>query len=348
MGDLVLEPLIIGTMARRGDRRQERLRIYRDALALGLTSFDTAPLYGFGEAERILGEALHRQPRESLQILGKVGLRWDGDVHGDRLFEFEDATGQRRQVKIDSRPGAIQADVDGSLSRLRTDYLDLVQIHHPDIHTPIDETMGALLELRDRGKVRHIGVSNFSLEQTRAAQRALGDVPLFSVQEDYSLVQRRVEAAVLPHCREQGTRLLAYSPLGGGLLARDPRHQRDAAPRLLEAWSTALEPIAHDHGVRPSAVALAWLLAQPGVTAAITGLSTPEQLREQVQASAVALSMEERRRLASAFAGVEPLAPAERRRRRLYRKLRGAARRALERVGVSADTLRRLRGTRRW
>jgi aryl-alcohol dehydrogenase-like predicted oxidoreductase len=109
-----------------------------------------------------------RTVRGKLQILGKVGLRWDAGEHGEILFETADDQGRRRQVRRDSRPESVLEEVTRSLERLDTDYLDLVQIHQPDLHTPIDETMGALLDLHRSGMVRHIGVSNFS----RAADRS--------------------------------------------------------------------------------------------------------------------------------------------------------------------------------
>jgi len=134
------------------------------------------------------------------------------------LFEFEDLTGARRQVRRDSWPESIRRDVEESLARLRVDYLDLLQIHHPDVDTQIGETMQALLELRREGKIREIGVSNFSAAQIRAAQAALGDVPLVSIQPEVSLLRREAERDVLPACRELGIGVLAYSPSRGACL----------------------------------------------------------------------------------------------------------------------------------
>ena len=184
MGRLNLPQLILGTMDRRQGTNEERIELFIEAFESGFRAFDTAPLYDFGGAEKQLGRALDSIPREKVLVLTKVGLGWDGDAHGDVLFEYADDSGNMRSVRKDSRPESILQEVDRSLDRLGLETLDLVQIHHPDRKVPLVESMGALLDLMHEGKLRHIGVSNFSPQEVNAAQEALGEVPLATVQQD--------------------------------------------------------------------------------------------------------------------------------------------------------------------
>jgi aryl-alcohol dehydrogenase-like predicted oxidoreductase len=260
------------------------------------------------------------------------------------LFEFQDRTGTRRQVRRDSRPESIRRDVEESLARLRVDYLDLLQIHHPDVDTPIEETMQALVALRREGKIREIGVSNFSAAQIRAAQAALGDVPLVSTQPELSLLRRDAERAVLPTCRELEIGVLAYSPLAWGLLA-GATPQGVPAPvraRIEALIDQHLLPIARAHRVAPAAVALAWVIAVPGVTAAIAGASSAGQLDEQCQALELRLAAEEFDALARAFAGFDhPLGEAAPGfLRRVVRRARRMAGGMLRAAGIDPDRLR--------
>ncbi len=318
---LILPPLVFGAMARRQASDAEREQLLRGAIDRGLTAIDTAPLYDFGRCEEQIGRVLQGVPRDHVQILTKVGLRWDGDPHGRVLFSFNRTTAPEAEggagprvlnphvptkvdVRKDLRPEAVRADVEASLRRMRLDYLDLVQIHHPDIDTPIADTLGTLLDLRTQGLLREIGVSNFSAAQLREARQAMGDVPLFSVQNEYSLLRRHAESDVLPLCRETHIALLAYSPLAAGALcARIPQIANRAAMRRLRTARQTLEQMALTHGVQPSAVALAWLIAQPGVTP-VAGASTTAQLDANLAALQVALTRDEVVELGKAFCSV--------------------------------------------
>jgi aryl-alcohol dehydrogenase-like predicted oxidoreductase len=319
-----LPPLSIGTMARRGDDAGVRSAIYRRAMDLGLRCFDTAPLYGFGEADRLLAAAIRDQPRDSIQILSKTGLRWQDGARGDRLFAFTDAAGRQRQVLKDSRPEAVRQDVEDSLGRLGTDYLDLIQVHHPDERTPIAETMGELLALRAEGKVCQIGVSNFSEAQLAAAGHALGSVSLASHQFEFNLLQRPTSVRWLDASVNAGIAVLAYSPLAGGALTR-----------VLEP---VLTPVANAHGITAEMVPLCWVMGHPGVTSAITGVSSTAQLEAQAAASAVRLSEAEWQALAEAFKGLQIEAS----------KTAEAGGAGLRAAGLSPSRLRRWLGTPRW
>ncbi|MEM7366588.1 MAG: aldo/keto reductase [Pseudomonadota bacterium] len=291
-----IPPLIFGNMANRQSDDQSRITLFHYAVDIGITTFDTAPLYEFGRAERQLGEAFGNSV--DVQVFTKVGLRWGDDARGDILFEFTDEHGHRRAVRKDSRPEAVRLDVEESLRRLNRDTLDLVQIHHPDVYTPIDETMGVLLDLKAAGKIRQIGVSNFMPAQIENAQQALGETPIATLQPDYSLLNRYIEREIVDLCQHKGIRIISYSPLAHGLLAKSPGRQ---LPRRIRNAVHTLTTIARNHDVSPAVIALAWVCHQPGISAPIFGASNQSQLEELVGATSVHLSQEALAELDDAF-----------------------------------------------
>ncbi len=307
-----VSPIVFGAMDRRGLSGEQREELVRKAIDLGLTTIDTAPLYEFGDSERWVGRAVKGR-RDQVLIATKVGLRWADDARGDELFGFPKPDGRWCSVKKDSRPSAVRADVEESLRRLGVDVLDLVQVHHPDRQTPIEDTMGALLELRAEGKLRAIGVSNFSLYESERAVRALGAVPLACLQLPYSLLDRRIDKDRLPWARSREVGVLAYSPLAEGILAGrymrrriDPLaegpfdHPKNAFPanRLV---TEVLAPIASQHRVSVATVALAALRATPGLTAPIVGVSGSEQLEDAARAATLDLDPSSRDEIRTAF-----------------------------------------------
>jgi aryl-alcohol dehydrogenase-like predicted oxidoreductase len=270
----------------------------------GMNAIDTAPVYGFGHSEEVVGRAIAGR-RDEVLLLTKVGLRWD-DPRGEFYFKTEDQQGRVREVWRNSRPDSVAREVELSLARLRTDRIDLVQVHWHDPTTPLGETMGALARLVQQGKVRAIGVSNFTPELLEEAQLALRPLPLASNQPKYSLVAREVEARILPFCRERGIGVVVYSPLEQGLLTgkvpatrafakNDGRHKRptftqENRARVNALLEQELQPIARRHQATIAQVVLAWTVAQPGVTSAIAGARTSEQARENAGAGSLALS----------------------------------------------------------
>jgi aryl-alcohol dehydrogenase-like predicted oxidoreductase len=334
--------VVLGAMAPFvGVDREERKRALHAALDAGVTAVDTAPLYDFGGSEALLGAVL-KERREPVVVMSKVGLRWDGD-HGDVLFEGV-IGGARRVVRKDARPASIRRDVEASLRRLGREALDLVHLHHPDRHTPLEASLAELEALRREGKVRAIGLSNHDAGALRAAARALGRGGLASVQQDYSLLGRWVELEVLPLCLREDAGFLAYSPLAQGLLAgrgtiealsSDDRRRGDARfhPRNLErargALMGALVDVARARGEAPAATALAWVLAQPGVTAVVVGARTAAQARCNAAAMVRELSPEDEARLREAFEAVRFDAHAG---RGLGPRLFGLGRRAAKKV----------------
>jgi aryl-alcohol dehydrogenase-like predicted oxidoreductase len=321
-------------------------RLVHAAFDAGISSFDTAPLYGFHSSEEILGRAL-RDRRDKVQILSKAGLRWD-DTHGDVLFEFTDPSGTRRSVRKDSRPTQLVAEVEASLRRLGTDVIDLLQIHHPDPHTPLEESLGALSELVKKGKVRALGVSNFSAAQlSRASEFLRKSTPLSALQCEYNLLERWPERELSGLCGEHQLTLLAYSPLAKGVLsaARQTRGGRASddsfyghpLARLLidAALRDTLEPLAARHAVDPGAIALAWLLSAAPTHAVVVGASSIEQAHSNARAQGVTLSTSDVDHLRARFARLDGPLRALRRTLQLpgVRRVDRLARRVLRKLG---------------
>ncbi len=336
--------VVLGTMAYGSHRSaSEQIATVHAALDAGVTALDTAPLYHFGAAETHLAVAL--RGRDAL-VLGKVGLRWDAE-HGDVLFAA-DVEGTRRVVRKDARPASVRADVEQSLRRLRREALDVCQLHHPDVHTPIEDTMGELLRLRAEGKLRHIGACNLSADQLDAARAALGDVPLCSHQFEYSLLAPQGRDA-LGHATRAGIGSLYYSPLRRGVLAgavrrrgrlrpQDPRVHDPAfvgsnARTIDQAIEATLAPAAAEHRVTVAQMALAWLLHQPGEGAVIVGASSAEQACANVEAAALELDPQTVERIGRAFTAIR-IDPAARPRKRdrVERKIRRVLRRVKRRI----------------
>jgi aryl-alcohol dehydrogenase-like predicted oxidoreductase len=312
-GEVVVSELIHGCMGLPAEPGRAE-RVIHAAFDAGITSFDTAPVYGFGSSEELLGRAIADR-RGRVQILTKLGLRWDSD-YGRVLFEGTTPLG-RRAVRRDSRPSSLREELERSLRRLGVDTIDLIQVHHRDPGTPIAETMEVLLDLRAQGKVRAIGVSNYSAAELVETERALRDTRLSSVQLPYNLLERSIEREVLPWARERGVGVLVYSPLAKGLLSDGPRgavawasrvrrltrhvHPEDLSSIGLGLASSAV-PIARARGATVAQVCLAWLLAQSGVSGVICGTTSPERARDNALAAELRLTPDEVERLASALA----------------------------------------------
>ncbi len=275
----------------------------RRAVDLGMTSIDTAAIYGFGHSERICGQAVKGR-RDDVRLLTKFGLRWDLEK-GVEYFDTTDNEGRPRKVYKYAGRESVMEECERSLKRLGTDYIDLYQHHWPDVSTPIEETMDACARLLKQGKVRAVGVSNYSPEQMDEAREV---APLASNQPPYSMLKRDIEADVLPCCREHNVGVLVYSPLEGGLLTgkvtedrefaegdkrrNDPRYSQENRRRVLE-FLEDLRPIAETHDATFAQLVLAWTFHQPGVTSALVGVRNPKQAEENAAAGDVALAEEE-------------------------------------------------------
>jgi aryl-alcohol dehydrogenase-like predicted oxidoreductase len=263
---------------------EETRAVVRAALDAGVTLFDTSDTYG--ESEDFLGEVLGRD-REDIVLATKFGMSMNGALGPDW-----DARGSRRYIR---------KAVESSLRRLRTDWIDLYQFHVPDPATPIEETLAALQELVAEGKVRYVGCSNFTGWQVADADwvaRDRGFTPFISAQNHYSLLERGVEAELLPACERFGLGVLPFFPLANGLLTGKYR-RGEAAPegtRLVEraSWLTderfdrvdALKGYAAERGVSLLDVAIGGLAAKPAVASVIAGATKPEQVVANVAAGA--------------------------------------------------------------
>lgn len=313
---LSVPPVIFGAWAIGGWRwggtdDAAAIRAIHASIDAGMTAIDTAPVYGFGHSESVVGRAIADR-RGAVQVLTKVGLRWDL-TEGAHFF---DSDGQ--SVYRNLRPAAIRAEVEGSLRRLGIDEIDLLQCHWPDPSTPVEETMAGLAALVTEGKVRAVGVSNFSPDLLSQAKAALGSVPLASTQPRYSLMDRAIEADVLPWCIKAGVGTIVYSPIEQGLLSgrvtmertfpdddgrsSSPKFTPESRARVLAALEKTAD-IAAAHSATPAQVAIAWCVHQPGVTAAIVGARSPQQAIENAEAGRIALTAAELERLSSVFSG---------------------------------------------
>jgi len=268
-------------------------RLMDRALEHGINFFDTADVYGWQTGEGI-----------TEQIVG----RWfaQGGRRRDQVVLATKVYGRMGSGPNDQRLSAlhIRRACEGSLRRLRTDYIDLYQMHHVDRDTPWEEIWQAMDLLVQQGKVLYVGSSNFAgwhLASAQAAARERGSLGLVSEQSLYNLAARTVELEVLPACRGLGLGLLPWSPLGGGILAgglaaaREGRRAGERQQRLLAQHRPALErweALCRELGERPADVALAWLLANPAVTAPIIGPRTLAQLDDSLRALEIALAPE--------------------------------------------------------
>ncbi len=262
----------------RTDDRDSVKAIHR-ALDLGVTFFDTAPIYGVGRAEEVLGEAL-------------TGIRKDVRI-ATKCGPVEPRPGL---LRMDYSPEGLVAQVDASLRRLRTDVIDLLQMHWPDPSWPVEDAVGAMARLVQAGKVLAIGVSNMQPEELR---RAIAAGPVVSVQEAYSLLNRTFEKELLPICRQNDLAVLAYEPLARGLLtgkftpawrfqpgdvrATDPRFQGEAFLENLKA-ADRVASVARMQGLPSSQASVAWVLARSGITTALCGAKTAAHAAENARA----------------------------------------------------------------
>jgi len=275
-------------------RDEESRPFFKQALDAGINFFDTANVYSNGVSEEITGRALKDfAKRDEIVLATKVHGQMRGDPNGKGL----------------SRK-AILTEIDHSLKRLQTDYVDLYQIHRWDYEVPIEETLDALNDVVRAGKARYIGASSmysWQFMQALAIQKANGWARFVSMQNHYNLLYREEEREMLPLCRDQGIGVIPWSPLARGRLARPAgesetkRMESDRFGRLLykrteEADRAIIDKvgeIAAKRGAPRAQIALAWMLSKPGITSPIVGATKPEHLSDAVAATAVSLSSDE-------------------------------------------------------
>jgi aryl-alcohol dehydrogenase-like predicted oxidoreductase len=307
--DLLLSEVTFGAWAAGGwmwggTERKEAIDAIRVSYSLGVTSIDTAPIYGQGTSEEIVGEAIKGLPRDKFQILTKYGMRWDLKK-GDFGFSSKNNSGVDIDIYKYAGKESIIKECEDSLKRLGTDYIDLYQIHWPDSTTQIAESMEAVSRLIEQGKVRYAGVCNYDVAQMAEAEKY---VTVVSDQVPYSMVKRSIESELIPYCLENNKSILAYSPLERGLLTGkmkpgyefskgDHRKEvsffKDENLKRTSEFLNLIKPIADEKHLTLGQLVILWTLEQPGITIALVGARNSEQAIENAKAIDSKLSIDE-------------------------------------------------------
>ncbi|MDW5288569.1 aldo/keto reductase [Formosa sp. PL04] len=307
--DLKLSAITFGAWAAGGwmwggTEQNDAVKAMQSAFDFGVTTIDTAPIYGMGHSEKIVGEAIKDLPRDQVQIITKYGLRWDA-TQGDFYVNSQDNDGKDIAIYKHSSKASIIKECEDSLKRLGTDYIDLYQIHWPDKTTEIQETMEAVAQLIKEGKVRHAGVCNYSVDQLKEANTY---VNIVSNQVPYSMVNRGIESDLIPFAIKNNTSILAYSPLQRGLLTGKMKagHQfakgdhrktlpffKDENIKKTALFLDKLKPLAEAKQASISQLVLRWTIEQPGITIALAGARNAEQSISNAKAIDVKLSADE-------------------------------------------------------
>ncbi|WP_406609367.1 aldo/keto reductase [Agarivorans sp. JK6] len=253
---------------------EDSIATIQHALSLGINWIDTAPVYGLGHSEEVVGKAIKSLSEKPL-IFSKCGFNWDA----------------QNNIEPCLKAASVKQEVENSLKRLQVETIDLYQIHWPNPAEDIEEAWQAMLELKQQGKIRYLGVSNHSIEQMQSLQKI---APINSMQPPYSLINRECETELLPYCQQHNAGVICYSPMGSGLLTGKVTAERIAAmggddwrkkaddfnePKLSHNLKivAALQQVAEKHQVSAAEVAIAWTLKHPAITGAIVGMRSPEQ-----------------------------------------------------------------------
>lgn len=301
----------IGGLFWGGSDDEDAIRAIQAALDNGVDAIDTAPIYGCGHSEEIVGRAICGR-RDQVRILTKCGIRWD-TTDGDFHFIIPAPGGGQVTAYRTLKRASILSECDESLRRLGVETIDLYQIHAPASNASAEETMGAMLDLKRQGKIREIGVSNYSTAQLEEACRF---APVVSNQIKYNLLERDIESDPLPFCRKNNIGVICFSPMALGLLtgkvtmdrqfpASDIRSRRKwYQPRNRRRVLEALErvgPIADKHSATVGQLAVAWVIAQPGITTALVGARNAAQMVENAAASRIQLTAQEQEAIRVTF-----------------------------------------------
>ncbi|HUX59083.1 MAG TPA: aldo/keto reductase [Bacteroidales bacterium] len=290
-----------------GADSNDAIEAIETAIDHGMTTIDTAAVYGFGLSEELTGKAI-KGKRSKVQILTKFGLSWN-EKRGEFFFASQDNSGKEIDIYRYSSKEKVITDCDQSLKRLGTDYIDLYQIHWADPTTPVSETMEALEILVRQGKIRAGAVCNYSVELMTEAEKTF---MIASEQVPYSMVNRDIENDIVSHCIDNNIGILAYSPLQRGLLTGKIKkghifNDGDTRPgtiyykepnlsRILQL-NNKLEDIANGLNVTLAQLVLNWTIQQPGITCALAGARNATQVLDNVKAADFRLTREEINRI---------------------------------------------------
>lgn len=307
--DLKLSVITFGAWAAGGwmwgsTDRNEAIKAMQAAMSEGVSTIDTAPIYGQGTSEELVGEAIKDQPRDQVQILTKFASRWDTDK-GVFIKKSIDNEGKEFDFRRYAGKDGIVYECEQSLRRLGTDYIDLYQIHWDDPSTPIEESYEAVSQLIKEGKVRYAGVCNYDVEQMKRAESACHIV---SNQVPFSMVNRDIEKEVVPFCIKENKSILAYSPMERGLLTgkmkagqkfpegdhrADNPFFTDESITKTNKFLEKIQPIADKYQVTLGQLVLRWTVQHPGITIALAGARNPEQSISNAKAGQFHLSDED-------------------------------------------------------
>jgi methylglyoxal reductase len=300
-------------VALRGTIRQGAIRA---AVDHGINLIDTAPMYGYGKSEELVGDAL-KGLRDKVALATKCGMVWY-KKEGDKVFDAnetgraENEEDKKYEVYINLRPAMIRSEIEQSLRRLKTDRIDLYQTHWQDSTTKTEDVMAELMKLKQEGKIRAIGCSNATIDQMKRYQ-ASGQ--LDADQEQYSMLQRQHEADNLPFCQANDIAFLAYSPMALGILSgkigpnhefgqgdvrqSNPWYQKEARPKV-DALLDVIRSVAEDKRATIAQTVIAWTLEQPGCSHALVGARDADQAIANAKAGEVELTEEEIRTIRKA------------------------------------------------
>jgi len=307
--DLALSAITYGAFAIGGNmwggnEKKDSIESVQASIDHGVTTLDTAPFYGFGLSEEMIGEAIRGYDRTKLQLLTKFGLIWDGSDQGKGEFFFDaEESGRKIPVYKYASKASVMNEVENSLKRLRTDYIDLLQIHWPDHTTTIAETMEALELLIQQGKIRAAGVSNYTVEQVTEAR---GHLNIASNQVGYSMLNKNIEKDLIPYAKENELGIIVYSPMERGLLTgkyfnegklKENDHRKGYFQQFdldkVKVFLDSISPIAINKGVTLSQLVLRWTSLQPAITVVLAGARNASQAIENAKAIDITLTVDE-------------------------------------------------------
>ncbi len=307
--DVKITPLTFGAWAIGGwfwggSEEKESIRAIESAIESGMTTIDTAPVYGFGQSEEYVGKAIAGK-RHNVQLLTKFGLRWDTVSTHLHFEKTKDNQGNEVSIYRLGRKESVIKECEDSLRRLGTDYIDLFQQHWPDNGTPVEETMEALEILKNQGKIRAGGVSNYTAKEMAEAEEYFR---LASNQVPYSMVLRDIEKELVPYCIANNKAIIAYSPLQRGVLTgkitpdykfnegdhrpTTPFYQEPNLSKINQ-FLKEIKPIADDKNATLAQLVVRWTMYQPGITCVLVGARNEKQVKENIGAAKLTISGEE-------------------------------------------------------
>ncbi len=306
--DIKLSPITFGAFAIGGwfwggADETDAIKTIETAVNNGITNIDTAPIYGMGHSEKIVGKSI-KGIRDKVQILTKFGMTWEG-TNGDFIFDSKDNDGNPIQIYKYNGKKSIIEECEKSLKRLQTDYIDLYQMHWPETTTPIEETMEAVEILLKQGKIRAAGVCNCPVDLLTSASKVVNQS---TNQVAYSMINRDIEKDLIPHCLENGVGILPHTTLQKGLLTGKlkPGHKfgegdnrpntpffKDGNFEKVTKMLDAILPIANERNISLAQLAINWTIQQPAITSVLVGARNSEQMLDNVAALEFVLSDEE-------------------------------------------------------